>query len=402
MKTPDYINNLLKKFVENTITKKDFDVLMAYIKNTNSTNNLEILLNNYWKSLKTIDSDLNENINEESQLLFHQIMDEIDNKETPWKKSQLLKRIRRSAVVLATILISTLIGSYHYYQNNIIQKKIIVTSSPIVDPNAITLKLNDGSIKVISESNEETIVDQKGNIIGTHTEGKISYSNKGNSTEQLKYNELHVPLGKQLNLTLSDGTEVTLNAGTILKYPERFINGLKREVFLLEGEIYLNVSKDKFHPFIVNTSNINVEVLGTEFNMSSYPEDESINTVLVEGSVRLSEETSPDSFKILNPGHLASWNKSDKEMSIKKVDTEIYTAWKDGILLFKKSSYQNIRKKLSRHFDITIENNYSFLDSQVYSASFNKENSIEDILEAFKEDTPFKYTVENNKITITK
>jgi translation elongation factor P/translation initiation factor 5A len=87
-------------------------------------------------------------------------------------------------------------------------------------------------------------------------------------------------------------------------------------------------------------------------------------------------------------------------MSVNKVDVSIYTAWKDGNLLFKNASFENIIKKLERKFNVIIDNKYNFLDQQIYTASFLDNESIEDILEYFSEETSFNYTKENNKITI--
>ena len=408
MKTPKYIEDIFRKYVKNSLTKSEFNTLLEFVRNPKTESQVKELFDKYWKNLNfskektTIDSD------HDSEILFQQILDQI---ESQGKKKAIKQPTVGFYFKIAASLILFFGVSYYFYQKSFSIENRVVSSPVDLDSNAITLTLGDGNIKVISENGEEKILDKKGKVLGAQKGNQITYSNISGDVEEISietlvYNELSVPYGKLFDLELSDGTLVKLNAGSSIKYPVKFIKGLKRKVFL-KGEAYFEVAKDKAHPFIVNTNDVNVEVLGTAFNMSYYPEDIDISTVLVEGSVKLYEDTKLNTSKnatMLTPGHKAAWNKENKTMSVHKVDTQLYTAWKDGVLLFKKSSYNNIIKKLERHYDVVIENHYPFLASQVYTATFRgQEETIEDVLEAFKEDTPFKYIKvnNNNKIIIT-
>ena len=152
-------------------------------------------------------------------------------------------------------------------------------TSPVIPENVITLKLGNGNIKIISEDGATTVVDSDGNQIGTQQGTRLIYKNDI-SIEKLTYNTLTVPYGKRFDIVLSDGTHVFLNSGTSFTYPIEFIKGKSREVFL-DGEAYFDVVKNSENPFIVNTGALSVRVLGTKFNLSSYAEDEFINTTLV-------------------------------------------------------------------------------------------------------------------------
>ena len=181
----------------------------------------------------------------------------------------------------------------------------------------------------------------------------------------------------------------------------RFLKGEERKVYL-KGEAYFDVTTDETRPFIVNADEMNIRVLGTQFNLSYYPEDEDISTVLVEGAVVLYKEgadINTNTSSQLVPGQRAAWNKTSNTMTINEVDTNIYTAWKDGYLLFKASPFSNIKSKLERHFNITIEDRSGRLKNQIYTATFRNETIME-ILEAFKEDIPFEFIQEGSKITI--
>ena len=233
--------------------------------------------------------------------------------------------------------------------------------------------------------------------------GVLEYNNQ-NDINELTYNELTIPYGKQMKLVLSDGTKVDLNAGSHIKYPIRFIEGLNREVFL-KGEAYFDVAHKDIDKFIVNVDDLDIEVLGTEFNISHYPEDDNIKTVLVEGSVMIRSNKGKGAKAggefILKPGQLASFNKEYKEMAIIETDVKFHTAWRDGEIRFKSASFKNITKVLERRFNKEIENEYKYLDEQIYTASFYNGETFEDILTYFMEDTKFTYTQNENVINIT-
>ena len=262
------------------------------------------------------------------------------------------------------------------------------------------MQLDNGTIETISENGERKITTTNGNLVASQQGNTLQYT-AAEDQNKLVYNTLNIPFGRQFDLVLSDGTKVKLNSGSSIKYPVRFLKGQDRKVFL-KGEAYFDVTTDKAHPFIVNADEMNIRVLGTQFNLSFYPEDEDISTVLVEGAVVLYKEgadINTNTSSQLVPGQMAEWNKINNTMTVKEVDTNIYTAWKDGYLLFKASPFYSIRSKLERHFNITIEDRSGRLANQIYTATFRNE-TIEEILEAFKEDTHFEYIHEGSKIII--
>ncbi|MFG6685475.1 FecR family protein [Mariniflexile sp. HNIBRBA6329] len=267
---------------------------------------------------------------------------------------------------------------------------------------SIELILDNGDVQIISASGEKQIINKNGQVIGKQSGDKIDYSSN-TAVDKLVYNKLKIPNGRTFNITLSDGTVVYLNSGSSLKYPVKFLNGMKREVFL-EGEAYFEVSKDKLHPFIVNASEMNVKVLGTKFNVSSYKNDTEISAVLVEGSVSLSNDLKPKNEAILTPGSKGVLTKSNLEsdISLEKVDTSLYTGWIKGDLLFRKSSFNDMAKKLERSYNVKITNHNQLLNTLKFNASFNVNiENIEDVMTALSHIHPFIYKINNRNITIT-
>ncbi|GGF19968.1 FecR family protein [Flavobacterium limi] len=266
-----------------------------------------------------------------------------------------------------------------------------------IPSDAIQLVMENGDIQVLSPNGEKQIIKKNGEVVASQKNNEINYRS-ANSMDKLVYNELKIPYGKTFKVTLSDGTQVNMNAGSSLRYPVQFIKGHKREV-VLEGEAFFDVAKDKAHPFIVKTRGVHVKVLGTKFNVSSYKEDADINTVLVEGSVSLSDAANRKAMLV--PGEKGSWNSKNTEIAVEAVDTRFYTEWINGEIVFRKTAFRDIIIKLERTYDVTIENNRKNILDKKFNASFNKNiESIEKVLETMSKIQGFTYTKEGRLIKI--
>ena len=401
MNSKNQTYRLFQKLADNTISKEEFDGLMELIKDRDTHNISDAAWAAQWEKIKSSKYFIKERHDLDSKVLFQKILDRIEPLEN-LQKTQDKKTLATMGYwtgIAACFLI--IVGVFVFNQKNTAsQQTLTKPMKQHLDANAITLQLDNGNIETISESGERKITSPSGSLLASQQGNTLDY--KGSKAhKKLVYNTLNIPFGKQFELLLSDGTQVTLNSGSSLRYPVNFIAGKDRKVFL-KGEAYFDVAKDASHPFIVNADQINIRVLGTQFNLSFYPEDEDISTVLVEGSVALYKEGADmkkNTSTQLVPGQQAAFNKTKNEMSVNEVDTHNHTAWKDGYLLFKASPFYRIRSKLERHFNISIEDKTQLLHNQVYTATFRNE-TIEEILEAFKEDTPFQYKREGSKITI--
>ncbi|MEZ4969678.1 MAG: DUF4974 domain-containing protein [Flavobacteriaceae bacterium] len=281
---------------------------------------------------------------------------------------------------------------------------VMLRQNDIPDQNPISeisikLKMDNDNVKVIQEGSSQQIVSTSGKVLGVQKGNRISYKVDSEMGE-LVYNELEIPFGKVFEVELSDGTLVHLNSGTKIRYPVKFLNTGKREVFI-EGEAYFRVAKDRDRPFIVHADEVAVEVLGTMFNMSSYNEDPEINTVLVEGSVRMSNDMTPNDHVVLKPGTKGSWHKSDHNIYVEEVDIESHTSWINGELVFRNSSFFNMIKKLERKYNVRIQNNNLHLNDIKLNARFSPEiENIDDVLKSISEIHPFNYKIIDREIEI--
>jgi len=323
------------------------------------------------------------------------------NAEESWEELKEKMTVKKKPIVInwknifqyAAVFVGLLSLVYIFQYKTDKQTKVVIPSD------AIQLVLENGDIQVLSPNGEQQIIKKDGGVVASQKENTISYSSS-NVMDKLVYNEIKIPYGKTFTITLSDGTVVNMNAGSSLKYPVQFIKGHNREV-VLEGEAFFDVTKDKKHPFIVRTRGVDVRVLGTKFNVSSYKEDADINAVLVEGSVSLLSAVSPDKKAMLVPGEKGTWNNQKRGIAVEKVDTRIYTEWMTGELVFRKTAFKDIIIKLERTYNVTIENNRKELLDKKFNASFNKNiESIEVVLETMSKIQDFTFKKEGKLIKI--
>lgn len=278
----------------------------------------------------------------------------------------------------------------------------VLTESKTSPLKEVVLELSNGKINLIKDKGEKKYLDSNGNIIAEQHNNEIIYHPIESSAKDPIYNTITIPFGKTFKVTLSDASIVHLNAGSTLKFPEQFVSGNTRNVYLT-GEAFFEVSKDEKHPFIVHSGQVDVEVLGTKFNLSSYIDDITTHCELVEGSVRISESTNYKNNTILAPNQKSAWNNDTKKFEIENIDVKLYTAWVYGELMFQNEPFEHVIKKLERSYGVKIKNNNPLLAKQNFTGTIKiKESSVESILDLFKLDTPFEYEINKNSIEIIK
>jgi len=297
--------------------------------------------------------------------------------------------LKYAAIIL--LLITTSIGLYTFLKTD-----------KLISQNEITLTLNDGSRHLLTDISQKSKVSNKNGILVATVDNEVLsiHSNiKEQITSEIFY-ELNVPYGKHLKVKLVDGTLIHLNAGTRLQFPPSFTTAKSREV-LLDGEAYFDVRKNKDLPFIVSTNTMSIEVLGTRFNVSSYSNDKESFVALEEGSVSIKPSFETDTrlkSTLLKPGEKAFVRNHTFE--IQKTNIKKDVAWNQGTLLFENDRFENIIKKLERHYNMTIENQSDVLNNIRYTGTFTSE-SLTEVLQTFKELSDFDYEVLNEKIIIS-
>ena len=222
---------------------------------------------------------------------------------------------------------------------------------------------------------------------------KNSYSDK-------TLNTLYVPAGQRARITLHDGTEVWLNAQSTLVYPSKF-NKNHRTVDI-EGEAYFDVSKDNKRPFRVNTNQVNIEVLGTQFNLYSYDEANFVETTLVEGSLKVFDNQNEDNVVLLKPNEQATFKNGI--LTVAPVSNPDHLLWKDGIYSFENEALIDIIYKLELYYDIDIEVEDPEIFNVTYTGKFRQRDGIDEILRILQIIQPFKIEKkrDENRIILSK
>lgn len=299
----------------------------------------------------------------------------------------------RNWLKYAAVFIGVAFAAIAYLQfSNTNEQSLIISEEMVV------LQTESGESKIEDGASRE-ITNKSGKVMASLQGGVLKYKKDISATE-LVFNEIDVPLGKTFKLVLSDGTLVHLNAGTSLRFPVNFFAGDKREVYLL-GEAYFEVAKDAGSPFIVRADDMEVKVLGTHFNVSSY-EGEVQHTVLVEGSVSVDNHgaaTSGQGPVVIRPGQKAIM--VSEGLNVNEVDVEDYIGWTQDILIFSDELFPEIIQKIERKYNVEIENNYTELDTARFNGKFGKE-SILSLMNTFKESANFDYEIKDGKIIINK
>jgi ferric-dicitrate binding protein FerR (iron transport regulator) len=236
--------------------------------------------------------------------------------------------------------------------------------------------------------------------------------------------KVEVPLGSKSRIILPDGSVVTLNSGSSLKYSTSNFNSGSRSVFLT-GEGFFSIAKDSARPFYATTTGIKVKVLGTTFNIKAYPDENIEEATVVTGEVEIyasSDKKEKGKLIVLKPNQKAVFIKSEndflpndnkmaspiiKPATLKTVNLQTSSkieqtiSWKEDKLIFDNEPFSNLVIRIERWYNVKIEVKYQELNSARFTGKFDKE-TLEQVLNALVTVTPFKYTIKQNIITITK
>ena len=302
------------------------------------------------------------------------------------------KRILQIAAVLIPFIMLVSGGIYWWNEQANSLAKIDESIKPwekkarLILANGHTLNLQNDKITTIVESGAQ-LNNQKNVLSYLSTKEITAY-------EPVVYNTLVTPKGGNYQLTMSDGTEVWLNANTTIKYPVVFTDST-REVFL-EGEAFFDVQHNG-KPFIVNTPETDIRVLGTSFNVSAYDNEPYTSTTLVEGSVRLSTAVME---KTLVPKEQGNVFKNKTEIQTKVVNTDLFTSWMRGKVEFEEENLEAVMRRLARIYDFEYQFENEAAKDYHFTARIDNTQPISSILKMLEMTTSVEFKLKENTIII--
>lgn len=276
------------------------------------------------------------------------------------------------------------------------RQETTITIAEAEKGNYISLTLANGEVVNLEQQRGEVFRGNAGVIVNDSLKGlacgKIAELHRDTA---IAWNVLKVPVGQTYHISLADGTQVWLNAATELQFPTRFCKNSRR--VRLRGEAYFEVSKNVGRPFIVEATGVEVQVLGTEFDVRAYPDEDVISTTLVEGQVRIAVA---ETNVALSPMEQAVWIPAKEKLEVHQVDVESLVGWKNGRWVFDKSPICIIMKELSRWYDLKVEYSNEKSKYENFSLNLEKYDDFKQILSFLEETGNVRFALSENTVIV--
>ena len=398
----EYLQSSLEEFIENP----EFIAWVLRGKNQKEWESFLHLNPEYKATIKKarilveLLRDRYDHLSEEEILGIWKNIDKFDNQYKERRRSFSPNKLLRYAAIMIFLLSVGTIGfwlfnqpkqSYQFVSNNQNQAK---SHSYITLSNGKVVELNKETSKVALGADQQIVIDNE----------KVIDLSKTSENNLSKMNEVVIPFGKKSQLILADGTKVWLNAGSRMAFPTSF-HGKTREIFL-DGEAYFEITHQNELPFVVNTGDIVVKVLGTRFNLSAYKTDNLTETVLLEGKVVVRELSALGYLKgetILTPNQKASYNRNDRSISVKnEPDVDLSIAWIDGMFKFSQQTLVEVLNKLERYYNVQFLYDKDFPKTDLISGKLDLKDSVERVMLALADVADLQYRINSEKIYIEK
>ena len=296
-----------------------------------------------------------------------------------------------TAVAAASIALFFIYQLFNTTESKHDVRSFAYNNQPVVEVTETQLIVSDE--KSLSLADTETVIHYDSTSLKVTSQETVQEEIA--TADMSEYNQLIIPKGKRSFLTLSDGTQIWVNSGTRLVYPATFKTD-KREIFV-DGEIYLHVQPDETRPFIVQTHDLDIQVLGTEFNVQAYETDRQKRVVLKSGFVKVSSNLSKEDF-LLHPAEMYETNGARE--TVTSVDVYNYISWIDGMYLCDRERLDFILTRLSRYYgkEITVNEKAAALKC---TGKLDLKENLDEVLNILKYIVQIEYTRENNHYSVT-
>ena len=356
------ISNLLEKFVAGTATPSEENELHAWYRQLNliKKDNVPILEESEKELLK--------------RKMLHDMLKQIGSQSSGkvipfYKKKEFIRKIAVAAVFL--IVATSILFIYNpRKQSHVAIAQNILKEDIAPGHNGAILHLSNGKT-IALDSTGDGVIAQQGGIKIVKKDGKLSYIGK---SDKVVYNDIVTARGQQWELELPDGTKVWLNAASSIHYPLSFKG--KERLVKITGEAYFEVVHNSDQPFKVQVGNVQIEDIGTTFNVNAYSDEPLTKTTLVDGSVKVS---TGNNTKLLTPGEQAITQENNSIQVKKNVNVEEVISWKNGQIKFENEDLQTIMRQISRWYDvdITYQDN---IPNKIFNGGISRKSNLSELL----------------------
>jgi ferric-dicitrate binding protein FerR (iron transport regulator) len=389
-----YIAGLIGKYLDNSLNADEKMALTEWINTSDDNRRLFAEIDDPQQLMAHLQRFYAYDTNRISRKISEQIPEFDLPVATPVHRVHFIRRWGWAAAAALLLAGST----YLLVMNKKDQSPIIASNVTDITPGSqgAILTLADGR-QVVLDSMPSGVVAQQSGTAVVLSNGKLMYDPSGEAVSDIQYNKMTTPKGRQFQMTLPDGTKVWLNAASSIRYPTVFA-GKERKVDVF-GEACFEVAKDANKPFLVNINNkASIEVLGTLFNVNAYENEKTINTTLLDGSVKVINQ--PASV-ILKPGQQAQINNisgGEKIAVVNHPDLEKIMAWKNGLFNFEGANLEEVMRQLERWYNIDVVYENGIPDIQ-FMGEMSRQISLTDLLEILRR-TEVDFRVEGRKLIV--
>lgn len=385
--------------------KEEFLKIIERITDGSATDHdIELYLK--WYGFFEVDHEMWDKLNVEpsvfKQELFSHIQKAISEDKQPVPNRRPVKLWARLTIAASLIFCIGLAVLYYVKtRESAIAHTTLYTHKQHIVPgsNQAVLTLADGRRIILDGQTHGEVAEQDGVSINKTATGQLIYRSADDEQAGIQdkpiFNTISIPRGGQYQLILPDGSKVFLNAASSLRYPARFSKSDRRVE--LQGEAYFEIAKNPNKPFIVEVEpKQEIEVLGTHFNVTAYPDESVVKTTLFEGSVKLS---SAKKELVLKPGEMGVSN-GNGEILLKKADLEAEAAWKDGLFVFNDRNLEEVMLTVARWYDIEVVYSGNIGNKKLWG-TVSRYKTIKELLDKIAFTSGLHYKIEGKRVTLT-
>lgn len=333
------------------------------------------------------------------------------------KRRRVRRSARRAMAIAAAAAVAVLLAGAWYGWRSSLQREAgqgtLAETAADVPPggNKAVLTLANGTSIALGQ-NANGLVASQGNTNIVVDSSQLAYQEvappkpgRTKSSHTISFNTLTTPRGGQFRLKLPDGTLVWLNAASSIRYPTAFA-GRERKVNM-SGEAYFEVAADASKPFIVSISSVpdspeeeTIKVLGTHFNINDYPDESTIKTTLVEGSIMV--RSAAGKGTVLTPGQQAQLGRNGQMKVVRHADVSETVAWKDGLFVFHQDDLPAIMRRLTRWYDIDVQYSKGAMPTAHFTGAVSKKENLSEVLKMLQLTGGARFTIEGKHVLVSR
>lgn len=295
----------------------------------------------------------------------------------------------------AAAAIILVIGGLYWSSVENVSKPVGEESQAIViEPGGdkAVLVLDDGTEVSLNELHLGNVTINGKVLANKAGEGELRYGEM--AEDEIRYHTIRTPRGGQYQVTLADGTKIWLNASSSIRFPTAFIG--TRRLVEIEGEVFFDVQKDTGKPFVVKSDNQEITVLGTQFNVMAYPDEEGVKTSLIEGKVAVDIAGSSYTLK---PGERSVYDKTKRQVTKETFDPEEILAWQEGYFMFNEESIEHVMRKIARWYDVEVEYKGN-MKGKLFSGTVSRFGQVDEVLDMLELTGTVTFKIEGRRILV--